>query len=50
MDVPVDEAGRDEHALRVDDLRALADAVIHIAHGGDGLIADGDAAIVDLPP
>ncbi len=43
MDVPVDEAGRDEHALRVDDLRALADAVIHIAQWPSRSFPDGCA-------
>ena len=48
VDVAVDEAGGDVVATGVDDLGALADAVVHVAHGRDATVADGDAAVVDL--
>lgn len=35
-------------SLRVHHPGALADAVFHIAHGSDGVAADGHAAVIDL--
>ena len=48
MHVRVDEAGRDEHAARIDDLRGRALAILHIADRGDPVVDDRDAAVVDL--
>ena len=48
MDMSVHEAGGQILSLRVHHPGALADAVFHIAHGSDGVAADGHAAVIDL--
>ena len=47
----VDQAGNEEASASVDHLGALANGVIHIAHGRDALALDGDmgARLVDGP-
>lgn len=48
MDMSVQEAGGQILSLRVHHPGALADTVFHIAHGSDGVAADGHAAVIDL--
>ena len=48
MNMAIDEARRNEGTLGIDDFRALADAVVHIAYCGNRLTAYRHAAIIDF--
>ncbi|MPM79622.1 hypothetical protein SDC9_126661 [bioreactor metagenome] len=48
MNVSVDKAGGEILALRVKDFRALADGIVHIAHGGNFVSRHRNAAVINF--